>query len=793
MAPQPPAVPPSAQGEEMDAAARERFGRGARAEDGPLITGSATFTDDIGIPGQCHAAFVRAPIAHGRILAVETARAAAMPGVIDIVTGKDLEADSVGPIPPLSTVTGRNGKPFVAAAMPVLASERVRYVGEPIAMVVAETAHEAQDAAEAVGIRFETLPAFPNLASAMAANEPAIWPEAPGNVVLDWEDGDAAAVDAAFAGAAHVERVQLLDTRLAPSAMEPRAAIASWDAEAERYALIAPTQGVAVVRRILADAVFKVPPEKIHVVTKDVGGGFGMKVQTYPEYAALLYGARRVGRPIKWCASRLESFLSDTHGRDGILEGELALDSRGKFLALRVRTFVGIGAYTSTYASIITTNNTKNCLSSVYAIPEIHIVVKVVLTNAAPIGPYRGAGRPEAIYVIERLVDCAARSMNIDRAELRRRNFIPASAMPYKAPNGPVYDSGEFERVLTKALALAEWDGFPARRAAAERAKKLRGIGIGCFLEVAGGILDETVDLRFEGGAVALRTGAQALGQGHLSTFVPLVAGRLGIPPGSVRLVQGDSEQVPSGTPTVASRSTMMAGSATAQACDEAIRKGRDLAAHFLEADAVDIEFGEGEFRVSGTDRRIGLLEVAERARSASDLPDELSGGLDTKATFTSPQMTFPNGCHVCEVEIDPECGSVKVARYTAIDDVGNILHRTIVEGQIHGGVAQGLGQALGERVVYGDDGQLLTASFMDYAMPRATDVPGLTVAHHVAPCMTNPLGVKGAGESGVAGSLPSAVNAVLDALAGRGVRHLDLPLTPERVWQAIEHARRMT
>jgi carbon-monoxide dehydrogenase large subunit len=572
--------------------------------------------------------------------------------------------------------------------------------------------------------------------------------------------------------------------------MEPRAAIASFDAVGARYTLIAPTQGVAVVRKVLAEGVFKVPPSQIRILTHDVGGGFGMKVQAYSDYAALLYAARRVGRPVKWCATRLESFLTDTHGRDGVLEAELALDAAGKFLGLRARTFVGIGAYTTTFAAIFSTANTKNCLSSVYVIPAVHIGVKMVLTNAAPLGPYRGAGRPEAIYLLERLIDQAARAMNIDRLSLRRRNLIPASAMPYKTPNGPIYDSGEFREILEKAQALADWKGFARRRRSSERIGRLRGIGVGCFLEVAGGILDETVDLRFEAdGKVALRTGAQAMGQGHLSTFVPLVAQGLGIDPQHIRLVQGDSDLVPVGTPSVASRSIMMAGSATTLACDGAIEKGRRGAAHVLEADAKDIEFADGTFRVVGTDRAIPILDLATRMREPGT-PEDMAGGLDTVAKFVSPQMSFPNGCHICEVEIDPETGLIDVVGYTAVDDVGNVLHETIVEGQIHGGVAQGIGQVLGEQVIYGDDGQLLTASFMDYVMPRASDVPPLVVHNHVVPCRTNPLGAKGAGESGVAGSLPSGVNAVLDALADRGVSHLDLPMSPHRVWAALQQGR---
>jgi carbon-monoxide dehydrogenase large subunit len=770
---------------------RLRFGSGRdalRSEDEPLLTGRGRLTDDLAPPGAAHAAFVRAAVGHGTIRAVDAAAAARLPGVVAIFTGADLERDGIGAIPPAVLLPGRNGTQMFGASMPVLAAQRVRYVGEPLAIVVAETAAQAQDAAEAVTVAIDELPAVSTVERATAPGAATIWDGAPGNVSLDWEDGDAAAVDAAFASAAHVVRVELLDTRVAVAAMEPRAAVGAWDATTQRYTLTAATQGVAIVRKMLAGAVFKCPPERIRVLTHDVGGGFGMRTQVYPEYPALLYAARRTGRTVRWRASRLESFLADTAGRDGLLEGELALAADGKFLALRARTRVGVGAYTATFAAVIATNNTKNCLSSVYVIPAIHIGVKLIFTNAMPLGPYRGAGRPEAIYLVERLIDLAARATGIDRVTLRRKNLIPASAMPYKAPNSPVYDSGEFEAVLDKALAAADWAGFAARRAGSARAGRLRGLGLCCFLEVAGGSpLQDTADLRFEAdGKVALRIGAQPMGQGHLTTFPPIVAARLGVPATAVRLVQGDSDEVPAGLPTVASRSTMMAGGATVTACDQAIEKGRRIAGQLFEAAAADIEFAGGAFRVSGTDRAIGIRELAARARTMAQLPAELAGGLDTVATFQSPQMSFPNGCHVCEVEIDPETGVVRVVAYAAVDDVGRVMHQTIVEGQIHGGVAQGLGQVLGEQVIYGEDGQLLTASFMDYVMPRADDLPSMRLGHHVAPCTTNPLGVKGAGESGVAGSLPAGMSAILDALGERGVTHLDLPASPARVWRAL-------
>ena len=768
----------------------KRFGsdRGnLRSEDVPLITGTARFTDDINLPHQAYAVFVRAPVGHAGIRNVDVAPAKQMTGVLGAFAGKHLLDDNIGAIPPVAGATGRDGRPMFTAAMPVLATDRIRYAGEPLAVVIAETEKQARDAAEQVAMDYEELPCAANVERALARDATPIWPGLADNVVLDWAEGDEAAVQAAFERAAHVERIRLLDTRLAPAAIEPRAAIGDWDAATQRYTLIASTQGVAIVRKLLAEGVFKVPHESVRVLTYDVGGGFGMKVQTYSEYGALLYAARKLGRPIKWCNTRLESFLSDTHGRDGVLEGELAFDAEGRTLGLRVRNLVGIGAYTSQYAAIFSTSNTKNCLSNVYRIPAIHIGVKMVTTNASPLGPYRGAGRPEAIYLIERLMDNASRKLGIDRIELRRRNFISKDSMPYQTANGPIYDSGDFEAAMDKALTLSDWKGFPARRARAAEHGKLRGIGMCCFLEVAGGILNEDADLRFNAdGTVALRVGVQAMGQGHLSTFPRVIAGRLGIEPKKVILIEGDSDEVPDGTPSVASRSLMMAGSAGVVACDAAIEKGRRIAARLFEASLENVAFADGHFAIEGTNLRIPIMELAQRA-CATQLPEELAGGLDSKGSFSSPQMSFPNGCHVCEVEIDPETGVVSVVGYAAIDDVGNIIHEAVVEGQVHGGVAQGLGQVLGEQVVYAEDGQLVNASFMDYQMPRAADLSAIKTGHHSIPCTTNPLGVKGAGESGVAGSLPAAMNAVLDALSTRGIDHLDLPASPNRVWSALQ------
>ena len=769
-----------------------RFGSGTgnhRSEDLPLVTGHSAFTDDLNADGQAYGVFVRAPVGHAVLNRVHVKEALAMPGVLAVFTGADTIADGLGEIPPVAIAEGRDGRPMFAASMPILARDRIRYAGEPVALVVAETSLQATDAIEAVEIDYEVLPAATRIEHALEAGAEAIWGERADNIALDW-GSDESDVDDALARAAHVERVRILDERLSAVPMESRAAIGSWSADEGKYTLVAGTQGVAVVSKLLAEGVFKTDSSKVRVITHDVGGGFGMKAQTYPEYGAVLYAARKLGRPVKWCNTRLESFLSDSHGRDGILDGEMAFDADGMMLGLRVRNLVGIGAYTTQYASIFGTTNTKNCLSSVYQIPAIDFGVKLVFTNAAPLGPYRGAGRPEAIIVIERLIDAAAPKIGIDRVELRRRNMIPSAMMPYKTPNGPIYDSGEFEAIMDKALALADWGGFATRRAVSLEAGKLRGIGMSCFLEVAGGILSEQASLRFRpDDTVAIHLGVQAMGQGHLSTLPRVVATRLGVPVERVVLVEGDSDQVPPGTPSVASRSLMMAGSAAALACDAAVEKGRQLTARYFQSTADEVAYDGGRFALRDRDQSISLFELATMARD-SDLDADGDAGLDTVSTFTSPQMSFPNGCHICEVEIDPETGVVEIVGYTAVDDVGNIIHEAIVEGQVHGGVAQGLSQVLGERIVYSDDGQLITASFMDYLMPRADMLPFLKTAHHSVPCTTNPIGVKGAGESGVAGSLPAGYNAVIDALASRGIAQFDLPATPDRVWTILRDNR---
>jgi len=768
-----------------------RFGSGKpgdQDESDTLVRGQGSFTSDLRLPQQLHAYFLRSVHAHGTIKNIDVAQALAQPGVHAIITGADLKAAGIGSIPPIAAFNGRDGVPMVKKSIPPLAMDSVHYVGEAIAVVVADSLQMAMNAAEMIDVTIDALPAAVFARQALAPEAPTVHEDLTGNLCLDWEDGDVGQSAAAFAAAHHVAEVALEDPPLAACAMEPRAAIAQWDAAAERFTLIASTQGVMVVRKLIAENVFKIPLEKLRVITPEVGGGFGAKVQAYSEYAALLFASRQVGRPVKWTASRLESFLSDTHGRNSSLKGQMAFDQDGRILGLKIHAIVGIGAYTSTYVAIVATNNTKNCLSSVYRIPSIHMRSQMVFTNAMPLGPYRGAGRPEAILLIERLLDIAAPDLGLDRIELRRRNFIAPEAMPYAAPNGQVYDSGEFEAIMDKALALSDWNGFEARRQASAAQGRLRGIGLCSFLEVAGGILEEPADIRFtENGEVRIHLGAQAIGQGHLATFPKLVADRLGIAVKHVRLVAGDSDETPGIVPTVASRSMMMVGSASALACDEAIERGKAISAHLLEASVDDIEFDQGCFRIAGTDRSLPILEITAQLKKIRSLPEGLPDRLDNVSKFTSPTMSFPNGCHVSEVEIDPETGVVKMIQHTAVDDVGVILNEAIVEGQIIGAVAQGLGQVIGEAFQYDESGQLLNASFMDYPVPRADNMPPVRIGHHVVPCRNNPIGVKGAGESGVAGAIPAATNAILHALSMRGIKALDMPFSSERVWQALQ------
>ncbi len=746
----------------------------ARVEDPRLLTGAGRYTADLDLPGQAYAAVVRSPHAHAKLVSIDAAAALAG-GALAVVTGEDEAKAGWGGVPGMP-VKDRRGGTLLVPHYPALAQGKVRFAGQPVALVVAETLASAQDAAELLDIAYEELPSVTDGRAALEPGAPQLHDNVPGNLAVDYGIGDEKAADEAFARAAHVTKLTVVNQRVVVCAMEPRAAIGAYDPAADKYTLHTGTQGATALRDVMAGMMKLPKKEQLRVVTGDVGGGFGMKTPPYPEYLALLLAARKVGRPVKWVGSRGESFLSDSQGRDTVMTGELALDRDGTFLALRIRAICSGGAYLTPPGAHIATANFAVCLINVYATPIIDAQSKYVLTNAVPVGPYRGAGRPEAAYIVERLVDRAARELKIDPASLRRRNLIPVSAMPYKAPNGALYDSGDFAPMLDKALALSDGAGYAARHKESATQGKLRGRGIAMFLEVSGGAPAEFGGIRFVDGVLELYTGGGSSGQSHETVYKNLVAERLGLDPAKVRLVQGDSDRVPRGATSTASRTTIAVGAVTLDSVAKVIEKGRQIAAERLEASLADIEYAAGSFRIAGTDRAVSLWALG----SALDVASEV------KVT-----PNYPNGCHIAEVEIDPETGIVTPCSYTAVDDCGNVLNHTLVEAQVRGGFAQGLGQVLFERAVYDPDtGQLLTGSFMDYGIPRADDLPEMHLGEHIVPCTTNPLGVKGVGEAGTTGALPTLMNAILDALAPLGVKELDMPATPERVWQAIAAAR---
>jgi carbon-monoxide dehydrogenase large subunit len=769
-----------------------KFGIGqpvARKEDPYLVAGHGRYTDDVDLAEQAYGVVLRSPYAHGVLRGIEIAAARAAPGVLGVYTGADLAA--YGPILCKLPLKNQDGSPLFAPPRPVFATGKVRYVGEPLALVVAESLHAAQDAAELIELDIDPLPAISDAQAALAADAPRLHDEQP-NLCLDWRFGDHAAAERAFAHAAHVTRLRLVSNRVVVAAMEPRAAVADYDAASGRFTLHVGCQGVFGLRRSLAEDLLKIELERVHVLTGNVGGSFGMKSAAYPEYVAILHAARALGRPVKWCDARSGSFLSDQHGRGTAVEAELALDGEGNFLAVRVHNLADMGAYLTAFGPAMPAINMQKNLPSLYRTPVVAIRTRCAFTNTVPIGPYRGAGRPEANYVMERLVDAAARETGHDPVELRRRNLIPAGAMPFTAASGLAYDSGDFAAVLDDGLAKADWAGFSERRRQSETRGRLRGRGLACYLEVTAPSNPEMGGIRFdEDGRVTVITGTLDYGQGHASPFAQVLADRLGVPFELIDLVQGDSDRLLAGGGTGGSRSIMSSGKAIVEASAEVIDKGRRLAGHFLEAAVADITFDGGEFRIAGTDRAIPLLELGARTRAARDLPADLPESLDTALVAEGPPSAFPNGCHIAEVEIDLETGVVELQRYTAVDDFGNLVNPMLAEGQVHGGVAQGIGQALTEQAVYDSVGQLLTGSFMDYALPRADGVPPIEVGFHPVPATSNPLGVKGCGEAGVTGALPAVMNAVVDALAGHGITHLDMPATPEKIWVALRAAMR--
>jgi len=753
-----------------------------RVEDAALVQGLGRFVEDAPQENQAHAVFVRSPHAHARITSIDTSAARAAPGVVAVLTHKELEAAGVGSTSLHPPLAGRNGAKLIVPFRPALAGERVLHAGQPVALVVADSIAQAQDAAELVAVDYEELDVVADLRAALATGAPQLFPEAPGNIALDWpgpvpDDGsNARGIEGIFAGAAHVARVSVVNQRLVVNTIEPRGATAHYDAASDHYTLRSCSQGAGPQRDQLA-AMTGFPREKIRVLTEDVGGAFGLKTAAYPEYPSLLVAAKLTGRPVAWMATRSESFLSDQQARDTVTEAELAIDQKGKFLALRVKHIASMGAFIGVPGAHIQTNNFSRCFPGMYAIPRIQVDVRCVFTNTVPTGPYRGAGRPEANYALERLVDEAARVTGLDPVRLRRRNLIPLKKIPYKTAVGTTYDSGDFAPILDKALALSHYAGFKKRRRESFRRGKLRGIGVSCFLEHAGGVPTESASLLFEDGGLVLGIGVQNTGQGHATIYPRLIAARLGIPAAQIAHRHGDTNLDLKGNPSVGSRATMTVGSALYRAADLMLEKAKPVASGLLEAAESDVTYENGNFLAVGTDRRVALFEVAARAKATGE-------GLDTKATVDTPQ-TFPNGCHVAEVEIDPDTGVVEIVAYAAVDDAGVVLDHTLVAGQLVGGLAQGIGQALMENAVYEGNGQLVAGTFMDYAMPRAEDMPPIAEANHNAPATTNPLGVKGVGEAGTTGSIAAIMNAIANAIPeGRGV-NLDMPATPAKVWAA--------
>jgi aerobic carbon-monoxide dehydrogenase large subunit len=761
-----------------------------REEDPYLVRGAGRYVDDVQAPAQARAYVLRSPHGHARMVRIDATEAKARPGVLLVLTGNDAEVLRLGALRPHAPRKRRDGTPAFTSSQPFLARERVRYLGDPVAFVVAETLEQAKDAAEAIEVEYETLSAVPTTADAIAPDAGAVWDACLDNQAFTHAAGDKAAVVKALGAAAHVIRHRMVINRLTTNSMEPRGCIAEYAAREARYTLRCTVQGPHMVRRIMASEVFKVPETQFRVIAENVGGGFGMKGGLYPEYVLTTLSARLVGRPVKWIAERSEGLQSDEHCRDNITEAELALDRDGRFLALSVRSFCNIGAYYTSDRSAGPPTNNLGVLAGTYVIPAIHVETTAVLTNTMMTGPYRGAGRPEAAYVVETMVDLAARALGIDRAELRRRNMIPAGAMPYRTALIYTYDCGDFGKNLEDCLALADYAGFAARAAASKKRGKLRGLGISSTVEASNAGLIEHADIRFDPtGTVTVSVGTHDHGQGHATTFRQIISDRLGIAPERIRFNYGDTDQIAIGTGTFGSRSTVSAGTAMIIAAEKIVAKGRRIAAHLMEAGEHDIVFAHGRFVVAGTDKAVDLVQVARDAFVPAKLPRDTEPGLFETGTFSGGERTYPNGCHISEVELDIETGEVALVRYTAVDDVGHMINPLLVEGQLHGGIVQGVGQALMENIAYDSSGQLVTGSFMDYAMPRAGDFCTFRLGENEVPTKTNPLGVKGAGESGTVGALSSVMNAVNDALAVIGAPYVQMPATPEKVWRAMRAA----
>ncbi|RLA32894.1 MAG: xanthine dehydrogenase family protein molybdopterin-binding subunit [Gammaproteobacteria bacterium] len=775
-----------------------------RKEDHRFITGKGQYVDDINRPNQLYAVILRSPLAHGKIKSLVTDAAKAAPGVVAVFTGADMAAAGVGGLPCGWGITSSDGSPMAEPGHPPLAVDVVHHVGDQVAVVLAETKAAARDAVELIEVDYDDLPAVASLDAAGAEGAPLVWDDAPGNICFDWEIGDAAATDAAFAKAAQVVSIDIVNNRLIANAMEPRAAIGDYDSGKDEYTLFTTSQNPHVIRMLMGAFVLGIPEHKLRVVSPDVGGGFGSKIFHYAEEAIVTWASKQVDRPVKWTADRSESFISDAHGRDHVSHAELALSEDGEFLGLRVDTRANLGAYLSTFGPAVPTILYATLLAGTYKTPAIHARVRGMFTHTVPVDAYRGAGRPEASYLLERLVDRAAKVTGIDPIELRRRNFIKPDEFPYQTPVALEYDIGDYDAAVDKALELADYDNFAQRREESASRGKLRGVGIATYIEACGiapsnvaGALGARAGLYEAGtvrvnptGSVSVFTGSHSHGQGHETTFAQLVTEALGVDFDNVSIVHGDTAKVPFGMGTYGSRSAAVGGVALMNALEKIRTKSRKIAAHLLEASAEDIEFKDGKLTVVGTDRSVAFGDVAMAAYVPHNYPlDTLEPGLEETAFYDPKNFTFPAGCHICEVEIDPDTGVVDVVSFTAADDFGRIINPMIVEGQVHGGVTQGIGQALYEQCVYDDSGQLLSGSMMDYCLPRADNVPNFAVTTNVTPCTHNVLGVKGCGEAGAIAAPPAVINAVVNALAEYEIDDMPMPATPERVWQAIQSA----
>jgi carbon-monoxide dehydrogenase large subunit len=777
-----------------------------RKEDRRFVTGEGRYVDDFQIAGMTHGVVLRSPHAHARIAKLDATAARSLPGVLAVITGADLEAAKVGGLPVGWIVPKTTGGPMTTPPHPVLATARVRHVGDPLAFVVAETRAQALDALERIEVEYEPLPHIVDLERAVDPGAPQLWPEAPDNLCYDWEIGDPAAVERAFADAAHVTRLKLVNNRVHASPMETRGTIGHYDPSTDRYTLYTSNQNPHIIRVLLAVATLGISEEKIRVVAPDVGGGFGMKIYHYAEEVLVVFASHRLRRPVKWISDRTEAYLSDTHARDHVTTVSLALDAQGIVQGLKVDTIANMGAYLSTFAPAIPSFFYAYPFPGPYKVRAVQCRTRAAFTNTQPVDAYRGAGRPECTYVLERVMDAAAREMGIDRVELRRRNFIPPDAFPYKTPLLWTYDVAEFDRLMDQAVEVADFAGFPARRAEALNRGRYRGLGFAYYMESCGmgpaKLLSEqgcqagqyevgTVRVNPTGNVTVL-TGSHAHGQGHETVYAQIVADALGVDFNAIEIVHGDTDRVPYGIGTYGSRSIAVGGSALKLSLDKVVEKARQIAAHLMEANPADITFEQGVFHVAGTDLSRTFKDVVRAAYTPVDYPlDRLEPGLEMTTYFDPPNFTFPYGCHLCEVEIDPDTGKIEIKALAAVDDFGNQMNPMIVEGQIHGGLAQGIGPGMMELCAFDkESGQLLSGSLMDYALPRASDLPAMRIESIVTPCHYNPLGVKGCGEAGAIAGPAALVSAVLDALAPLGVTEIDMPATPERVWRAIQAAK---